>query len=165
MIIIYILKYGICEHTKNIIDWFQDPDAQPLLMENNNEENNNNNGDINGNSDMVDHNLAHQRQQQQQQQHQLHVHSVASLDIHPVPVAVVEGGGLHHLRGAQGPVSNPMQYQGVSSVRASPVLWNTRQGGLPSQSSGSLSAVHQAALSPSRLLYPGDDSSSSSDSD
>ena len=140
----------------------QEPDARlPLLLMNNNNNNNdepedNNNGDINGNSDMVDHNLVHHRQQQQQQ-----IHAVANLDIHPVPL---ETGALH--------LSPVHQRRGgaSSSVRASPVLWSSRTGGssLPSSSHtcGSLSAVHQAALAPSRLLYPGDgDSSSSSDSE
>jgi hypothetical protein len=136
----------------------QEQDARfPLMMEenNNNEEEDNNNGDINGNSDMVDHNLVHHRQQQQQQQQ---IHAVANLDIHPAPTAA-----LHR---AAGPTSPVLPQRGASSVRASPVLWTGRQGSaMPTtHGSGSLSAVHQAALSPSRLLYPGDDDSSS-DSD
>ena len=127
---------------------------------NNNEEEDNNNGDINGNSDMVDHNLVHHRQQQQQQ-----VHAVANLDIHPVPVAAALDALHHHRAAAAGPTSPVLPHRGAASVRASPVLWTGRQGSaMPSHGSGSLSAVHQAALSPSRLLYPGDDDSSS-DSD
>ena len=127
---------------------------------NNNEEEDNNNGDINGNSDMLDHNLVHQQQQQQQQ----HIHAVANLDIHPVPTAALDA--LHHQRAAAAGVTSPvLPHRGASSVRASPVLWTGRQGStMQSHGSGSLSAVHQAALSPSRLLYPADDDSSS-DSD
>lgn len=134
----------------------QDADARlPLLMMNNNEEDNNN-GDINGNSDMVDHNLVHHQQQNldQNNPHHHQIHPVVNIDIHPVPAAARE---VALIRGA-GPVSPVLQHR-ASSVRASPVHWPSRQA-MPI--SESLSAVHQAALSPSRLIiYPGDNSSSS----
>jgi len=129
----------------------------PLLLLNNNnndEPEDNNNGDINGNSDMVDHNLVHHRQQHQQQQF-------------PAPGAaniVSVTATVHHRGATAGTTSavSPAQQRrpGHSSVRASPVLWHPT---LPSSASGSLSAVHQAALAPSRHLYRDDSSSSDSE--
>ena len=124
------------------------------MNNNNNEEpEDNNNGDINGNSEMVDqnlvmNNLVHHRQQQQQQ----------GANLVNVAATVHQRGATATAANAVSPVLQ--RRIGPSSVRASPVLWHPV---LSSSATGSLSAVHDAALAPSRHLYRDDSSSSDSD--